>query len=540
MASDDTRVTSTTVPPSPLRAVTKRRTRKGGAEGIEPFGDGRWRIRCYLGRDADGKKQYHQRVVTGTLREAKAERARILADRAKRPTRVVPRSRATLGSWLDACIAEHFPAKYAPRTIATCAQLFRVHVPARLRSLPLNQCTPDVFREFLSDLATSKTRGRESGKGGRKGDQPIARSTIARVRSALGMAFNAATEHNLIGYNPVLGHRIARSAVRLITPDEAHSIPAAIAAESRERGMSIGEAGRFLLAADRIAHDRRERTLHKARRIDRVVDRTWPLWRLWLEVGARPAELQGLTWHDVEWIDDDEDLGALVHIRRALTERPAKDGERMGWAWKQTKTNDHRIIPVSVEAAAGLRWLQDAQARDRLIADRLYRAAEHEAAERRTLRPPYNTPTPLPARYQEHGLVFADYLGGPLSLTILRKRINAICDLAELTRRTPYELRTTMASVVATIVQSETLVQHRLGHVVSPATATRFYVRPQEGDQHPVSRALRIRLNDAVKAARETAEKSGTPLPPTAPPPLPQIESFTRLLTVDELHEAIT
>lgn len=371
------------------------------------------------------------------------------------------------------------------------------------------------------------------------------------------MAFTLAESRRLIGSNPMEGLRLPRSPVALVTPNESHRLTERIAKANRAKGMSADEAGRFLLAADRLAHDRVDRKVIKSRRIDRVTDRTWPLWRVWLEIGARPSEIQGLRWEDVEWRTGPEGIGACIHIRNALTEPHASGSGNSSWVWKKTKTGDQRTIPISSEATAGLRWLQEAQARDRKIADYYHETAASEAEELKAARLNAAERAQLPERYQELGLVFADYLGKPLSLTVIRKRINEICKAASLVishanekhgtaeqpkpkpMLTPYDMRTAMASIVAKLVGNETLVQHRLGHAVSGSTAARFYVKSQEGDQNPVTLALREELNRAVASARESAEKSGTGLPPTFAPPLPVVETFTRPLNLDELHTAL-
>lgn len=47
---------------------------------LQERGEGSWRIKAYLGRDAEGRKRYTQRTITGMRRDAERELSRLLVE----------------------------------------------------------------------------------------------------------------------------------------------------------------------------------------------------------------------------------------------------------------------------------------------------------------------------------------------------------------------------------------------------------------------------------------------------------------------------
>ena len=144
--------------------------------------------------------------------------------------------------------------------------------------------------------------------------------------TTLKAALNWSVSAGLIATNPI-------GSMKMLVEREGQKV-------HRRRAMTEGETDRFLLAAaaDDAANERflkkRRGNVYYMRRSQRRVQQA-PLWRGFLETGARWGELTSTTWADVD-LD-----------RRLLSLRP-----------EHTKSGKARVIPILKTLAADLRRLQ--------------------------------------------------------------------------------------------------------------------------------------------------------------------------------------
>jgi integrase len=170
---------------------------------------------------------------------------------------------------------------------------------------------------------------------------------------------------------------------------------------------NAGEADAFLIAT-------REQRMHG-------------LYVLALTTGMRQGELLGLKWTDIDFT-----AGTLA-VRRALQWQRGN-----GLVFVEPKTaRSRRKIHLSQTALAALRVHKDRQAFDRHV---------------------------LGSEWNEHGLVFCDFLGEPLSPTNETKRFQRASAAAGLPAIRFHDLRHTAATILLAKGVHVKLVSEMLGH----------------------------------------------------------------------------
>ncbi|MFC5996256.1 tyrosine-type recombinase/integrase [Pseudonocardia hispaniensis] len=272
--------------------------------------DGRIRYRFVVdvGRDPQTGKRMQLTRTFDTLREARAERARMISETAQ-GTFVRPR-KVTVAEYVDEWLVG------ATRNVRpSTARSYRdalAPVRERLGARKLQDLTKSDVEQLVTWMATA---GRK--RGGKPGTGLGARSirlTLGRLTAALEMAQAEGL--------------VVRNVARLVTP------PRYVPAE-RET-WTAEEVQRFLGEAGK--------------------DRLHAAWRLSL-YGLRRGEVLGLRWGDV-----DLDAGTLsVRGARVLVE-----GRVLEQAPKTR--NGVRTLPMDGELLAALKALRAAQARERLAA----------------------------------------------------------------------------------------------------------------------------------------------------------------------------
>lgn len=295
-----------------VACVDTRRTHVS-VQKIELEDGHRWRIRFYLGRDQDGRKQ----VLTETYdkkKDADDREAELKLQR--RGGLLVRPSREPLATYVSRWISNVKVGRVSDRTIALYRQNVRRFLEEprdgcpELGGLPLRQLRPEDLEELYGHLR------REENLGPR---------TIQILHGILRAALRHAVRTGSLARNPA----------ELVKPPRR---PASGEPRDVMRAMTREEAGRFLEAAEG--------------------DRLYALWCVLLFGGLRPGEALGLLWKDV-----DLEAGRL-HVRRALV-RPRGGG----WALKQPKTPGSRRVVVLPEIAAeALRAWRPSQKRERLTA----------------------------------------------------------------------------------------------------------------------------------------------------------------------------
>ncbi|WP_176739753.1 tyrosine-type recombinase/integrase [Micromonospora aurantiaca (nom. illeg.)] len=274
--------------------------------------DGRTRYRFVIdvGTKPDGKRD--QRTFTfDRLTDARAERARIISERAKGS--YVRPSKVTLNDHLDQWLAGKRDLKESTR---------RNYVDALrpVRERFGHRAMQDVTRLDVQQLVTDMESG-AARRVGTKG-KPLSRRTIKLTLTVLGQALQSAVDDGDLVRNPVRKIELTKTPKREATVwDEA-------------------QVRTFLTAV--------------------ADDRLYAAWLLTL-LGMRRGEVLGLRWSDV-----DLTKGTL----RIAQNRVLVNGRVV---INDPKTPDSiRTLPLPEQVAAALRVLRARQARERLAAGEAY------------------------------------------------------------------------------------------------------------------------------------------------------------------------
>lgn len=217
-------------------------------------GEGTWLVRIPLGRDANGKRKYHNRTVKGTKKEAQQYLTKALRD--LDTGMFVEPTRQTLADfleqWLETCVRQ----RVQERTFDDYKALARRHLVPALGHRRLSALTPDEIQTHYNNL----------GEGG------LSARSVRYVHSVLHGALEQATKWGLVARNVAKLVELPRLGRR-----EMHA-------------LNVAEATRFL---DVIAGDR-----------------FFALWMLLLVSGLRPGEALALKWGDLD--------GNRLSVQRAL------------------------------------------------------------------------------------------------------------------------------------------------------------------------------------------------------------------------------
>ena len=223
-------------------------------------GERTWLVRVPLGRDASGKRRYHNKTIHGTKRDAEAYLAKKLRERDT--GELFEPGRQSLDAFLDSWL-EASAARVRPRTLADYKATLRRYVRPYLGAVQVGRITP-------TDVASLYAKLHAAG---------LAPRTIRSVHEVLRNALESAVEAGLLRTNPAAA-RAARKAIPKMPRRERRTV-------RRE------ELPAFLAAAE-----------------------TAPLGALWAVMlfgGLRPEEALALRWSDLH--------GDRVRIERVLVQR---------------------------------------------------------------------------------------------------------------------------------------------------------------------------------------------------------------------------
>lgn len=216
-----------------------------------------WLVRVSLGRDGNGRRLYHSKVIHGTKKQAETYLNEKLHER---DTGVlVPRHQpvTTLDEysdqWLDSIGVR-------ARTRESYRGVLKRHVRPVLGKLPIGRITPALVRKLYLDMATDDYAPR----------------TIRSTHEVLHNLLEQATEDRLLRANPA-----AVRSVRRVIPK---------ASKVEHTVIKPDDVAAFLDAARS--------------------DRFGAYWLLLLFGGLRPEEALALCWSDLD--------GNRVHVRRVL------------------------------------------------------------------------------------------------------------------------------------------------------------------------------------------------------------------------------
>ena len=228
-------------------------TRRSGQ--IVERGKDRWLVRVFRGRDANGRKLYHSKVIAGSKTDAR--KYLTAKQRENDVGAFIQNSRQTLNEHLDAWLIVIRP-RVSEQTYASYETLLRVHIRPRIGSERLTSVriadVQGVINNMQSNLLSSRT--------------------IRYAIAVLGMAFRKAVELDFVLKNPC----------------NFVELPKGVKKETK--AMSQDQAGRFIRATNK--------------------DRFGLIFEMALITGMRPEEYLALQWSDIDLL-----MGTIT-VRRAL------------------------------------------------------------------------------------------------------------------------------------------------------------------------------------------------------------------------------
>lgn len=234
---------------------------------ITAAGEGRWRLRLSLGKDASGKQVYLHKTVYGKKSDADKTMTRLLTG--KDEHRALPQSRTTVGAWIEDWLATHSTSA-GVRTRWDYEQVLRRYLPSEIRWKRLDAVTTADVQRWVNELSS---RG-------------LAPQTVRSAHGALRTCLNKARR---------LG-KIATNVCELVDlPKRGHH---------EMMTFTAAEAERFLNGAEEAKNP------------------YYSFFAVMLHTGMRPGELAGLKWSDWD--------GATLRVQRSLKQGRAGEPRVLG------------------------------------------------------------------------------------------------------------------------------------------------------------------------------------------------------------------
>lgn len=223
-------------------------------------GDNTWLVRIYLGRDANGKREYLNKTVHGTKKDAERWRTEQLRNRDLGV--VISPAMDTLNEYLDRWLPQVAQGKVTRKTFAGYQHSLQLYVRPALGNRPLSKITALEIQTAYNDM---RTRG-------------LSPRTIQYTNMILKQALKQAVVWKLIVFNPCEGVELPRQ-------------------ERKEmQVLSVEQVRRFMAAAK--------------------ADKYGALFELAVTSGLRPSEYLALKWTDFD------PVRATVSINRSLDHFP--------------------------------------------------------------------------------------------------------------------------------------------------------------------------------------------------------------------------
>jgi integrase len=262
-------------------------------------GNGRFLLRVYLGRDAEGRRLYESETFAGTMTDA---RARLGAMQATRDTNTgIKPNDYTVASFWPQHLADL--RDLAPNTREQYEDRFRLDISPRLGKILLRDLEPSEVSRWITWMLE------ERGVGSR---------TVRYSYTLLHGMYETALKWSLVSRNPVQAKLPAKAGD-------------SEAAHEEMQVFTPAQTVAFLDAAD--------------------MDPLRPLWFTLLYAGLRPQEAFALTWADFD--------GRRLTVSKALVRCRDKKTSKLAWRVGPTKTKKgRRTVSLPGEAAAALKQHQ--------------------------------------------------------------------------------------------------------------------------------------------------------------------------------------
>jgi len=209
-------------------------------------GDRRWLIRVYLGRDHETKKRnYHNRTIRGTMREAQAYLTKKLRERDL--GRDLEGAKITLNEYLDRWLDTAVKPRVRQKTCQDYDGILRRYIRPGLGDRVLVSMRPMDIQTIYHGMI----------------ERGLSARTVRYTHAVLRSALRQALLWRLLLENPVDGVKI----------------PQQLRAEMRS--LTVEQAQAFLRAALATPHG--------------------PVLAVALTTGMRPSEYLALKWQDLDW-----------------------------------------------------------------------------------------------------------------------------------------------------------------------------------------------------------------------------------------------
>jgi integrase len=183
-------------------------TRKRQHAGIYELEPGVFKVVVSLGQDARGRYRQTSRTVRGTLKDAKAARARLVTEAVD--GQIVAHSSATFGALLDRWLEHVQTLDRSPNTIRGYQTAVEVHIKPVLGSRPVGKITTLDLDRLYQRLGETRQA-----------------STIRKVHQAARSALTQAVRWRLVGRNVALDASappIRRPPAKAISLEDLHRL----------------------------------------------------------------------------------------------------------------------------------------------------------------------------------------------------------------------------------------------------------------------------------------------------------------------------
>jgi integrase len=372
--------------------------RMWGAGSVSQREPGVWIVRLSHRRDPiTGKRTREWRTVRGSRRDAERVLAELVRAQAAHGPTLATSASLTLDGWVRQHLAS---VDLSDRTRADQLKLWERHSTPALRARPLRDLTTALLTAHMAALREQVSEHTK---------RPLSPRTRQLYFNVVKAALSAAERQRMLPANPASGVEV-------------------------KGGSGVSHAGSALTPEEMgkfLAHD--------------PDDPLYPLWLAGATTGARPGELLGLFWDDLDF-----DAGTLT-IRRALTDGPER--------------------PVFGPCKAGsARTVQIGDCPELLVALQRHRKRQLEARLR------------LGEKWIDPRLVFASEVGGALDRHNVSARFRRRCKAAGIRACRWYDLRHSVGSALIASGKDPKLVAETLGHR-SVVTTLRHYTHPDASQQ---------------------------------------------------------
>jgi integrase len=209
-------------------------------------GDRRWLIRVYLGRDHETKKRnYHNRTIHGSMREAQAYITRKLRERDL--GRDLEGAKITLNEYLDRWLETAIRPRVRPKTFQDYQGMLHQYVRPVLGQRVLAGLRPLDLQEMYRHMT----------------ERCLSARTIRYAHVLVKGAMQQAVRWRLLIENPADGLKVPQQ----------------------------------------VRNEMRSLTIERARALLKATEGTkyGPVLALALTTGMRPSEYLGLKWQDIDW-----------------------------------------------------------------------------------------------------------------------------------------------------------------------------------------------------------------------------------------------